>query len=77
MILFYSQPVVLSYLASAANLGSRSDSTHTQDLTSLLMHADEGLSSQTFFSGVCFDDITVLMLSQVDLSLFLFPVKEF
>ncbi|XP_029187944.2 methionine--tRNA ligase, cytoplasmic-like isoform X2 [Acropora millepora] len=45
------QPVVLSYLASAANLGSKSDSTHTQDLTSLLMHADEGLSSQTFFSG--------------------------
>lgn len=76
MILFYSQPVVLSHLVSAADLGSRMDSAHTEDLMSLLVHADEGLSSQAFFSGVWFDDITVLILSEVNLSLFLFPVKE-
>ncbi|XP_068671527.1 methionine--tRNA ligase, cytoplasmic-like isoform X2 [Montipora foliosa] len=44
------QPVVLSHLVSSVGLG-RNDSSHTEDIKNLLRHADEGLTSQTFFSG--------------------------
>jgi len=49
--LFYLQPVVFSHLVLSVGLDRR-DSHHVEDLTNLLSHADEALSSHKFFSGV-------------------------